>query len=488
MSLSERIKIRLEICYENFLDFLGQSAFRKPLLMLVGVGVIMTLKNSRHSIASFKRSYMPSFASKWSSPNQFSPYGSTSAYNSYGSSPSYGSASSYGGTTGAYGNAGIGAKTPLGAQYGGGSMATGSMSAPYGGATSNASPYQQRPQQSYGQTGGAMAQTTSTFGNNLRGTTQISASFSTSRLVDQHGQNVQVAQGGLFQDYGGITSFMGQIDTVSAMESLSSVQQILNSPGNGKVLVVDGGGSFNGAVLDELTATAGQRNGWKGVIINGVVRNADELKKIQFGVKAIGAHLSVGQQSNSQRGSPLSFGGVNFTPGSWIYADQDGIIVSPTSLNVGGGGGTLMANNSFGGSPGIQQANTFSSMQGNNYSSGGIAGRSSSTYGQTSQQLSAPRTNTSFGGGAQQQPFQQQRPIGASTSFGGGGGLGQQYQAGSKPAAQRGYTSTSYGKGASPYGNTSSYFGGQKRKKPSKKTLLGLLFLVCVLAWNFLGD
>jgi regulator of ribonuclease activity A len=353
MSLSERIKIRLEICYENFLDFLGQSAFRKPLLMLVGVGVIMTLKNSRHSIASFKRSYMPSFASKWSSPNQFSPYGSTSAYNSYGSSPSYGSASSYGGTTGAYGNAGIGAKTPLGAQYGGGSMATGSMSAPYGGATSNASPYQQRPQQSYGQTGGAMAQTTSTFGNNLRGTTQISASFSTSRLVDQHGQNVQVAQGGLFQDYGGITSFMGQIDTVSAMESLSSVQQILNSPGkdvknrtsvlqtyacvkielmilmnlflftgNGKVLVVDGGGSFNGAVLDELTATAGQRNGWKGVIINGVVRNADELKKIQFGVKAIGAHLSVGQQSNSQRGSPLSFGGVNFTPGSWIYADQ----------------------------------------------------------------------------------------------------------------------------------------------------------------------
>jgi hypothetical protein len=166
---------------------------------------------------------------------------------------------------------------------------------------------------------------------------------------------------------------------------------------------------------------------------------------------------------------------------------QDGIIVSPTSLNVGGGGGTLMANNSFGGSPGIQQANTFSSMQGNNYSSGGIAGKSSSTYGQTSQQLSAPRTNTSFGGGAQQQPFQQQRPIGASTSFG-GGGLGQQYQAGSKPAAQRGYTSTSYGKGASPYGNTSSYFGGQKRKKPSKKTLLGLLFLVCVLAWNFLGD
>ncbi len=83
---------------------------------------------------------------------------------------------------------------------------------------------------------------------------------------------------------------------------------------------------MNGAVFDSSMARSAQQNGWGGIIINGVVRNAEELKSIPFGVKAIGAHLSPGMQQSvggvPQRGTPSSFGGVNFNPGSWVYADK----------------------------------------------------------------------------------------------------------------------------------------------------------------------
>jgi regulator of RNase E activity RraA len=78
-----------------------------------------------------------------------------------------------------------------------------------------------------------------------------------------------------------------------------------------------------------MVATA-QQNGWKGIIINGVVRNAEQLKTMSFGVKAIGAHPSLGQQMNGQKVLSLSFGGVTFTSGSWVYVDK----VSLTNLFV----------------------------------------------------------------------------------------------------------------------------------------------------------
>lgn len=92
--------------------------------------------------------------------------------------------------------------------------------------------------------------------------------------------------------------------------------------GNGKVLVVDGGGSYNGGIFDSNMAAAAQRNGWKGILINGAVLGAEQLRNVQFGVKAIGANPSPGQQMNGQRGIPLSFAGINFTSGAWIYADK----------------------------------------------------------------------------------------------------------------------------------------------------------------------
>lgn len=213
-SLRERVQIQLEIYYENLLDFMGHSALRKPLMILAGIAVVFTLRNSRSTISSLKRNYLSPFGSKWSSSNQFSVYGtpaSTGGYggstysNSYGSSsyssPSYGTSSSY-------------------SSYNSGAS-------PYASAPGG-SPYQQ-----VGSNSGYATSTSSYANGNLRGTQSTSPSlgFSTSSLVDQYSSSVQVAQGGLFHDYGMSTQFMGQIETVMAVESPNHIQQILNSPG-----------------------------------------------------------------------------------------------------------------------------------------------------------------------------------------------------------------------------------------------------------------
>ncbi len=216
-SLRERVQIQLEIYYENLLDFMGRSALRKPLMILAGIAVVFTLRNSRSTISSLKRNYLSPFGSKWSSSNQFSVYGTTASAGGYGrstnsnsygsspySSPSYGSSSSY-------------------SSYNSGAS-------PYASAPGG-SPYQQ-----FGQVGSnsGYATSTSNYANgNLRGTQSTSPSlgFSTSSLVDQYSSSVQVAQGGLFHDYGMTSQFMGQIETVMAVESPKHIQQILNSPG-----------------------------------------------------------------------------------------------------------------------------------------------------------------------------------------------------------------------------------------------------------------
>ena len=85
---------------------------------------------------------------------------------------------------------------------------------------------------------------------------------------------------------------------------------------------MDGGGSQNSAIFDSNMVRTAQQNGWKGVIINGVVRNADSLASLPLGIKAIGTHPVKGQQTMGQTSVPLSFAGVNFSPGNYVYADK----------------------------------------------------------------------------------------------------------------------------------------------------------------------
>ena len=307
-SLTERIRIQFEILLESFSDFMGRNAMRKPLLMLAGVAVLMTMKNARYSINYMKTARLSPFKSKYAKTSGlFSPYGTATH-------PTTSSFSSNRATTGQYSGA-----SASGTSYGhpastfGAAGGTNGIPAPnrFGANNQGAAPG---------------------FGNNLRGTSAASpypgasssgvGGVSTSSLVDKYGAQVSVVQGGLFHDYGSSGTFSGQIDTVSAQDAPGFVEQTLRSPGAGKVLVVDGGGMSSGALFDASMVSVAQQNGWKGVIINGYVRNAPELQTMPFGVKALGTHPSKGMQNMGQRSGPLMFGGVNFTPGAYVYADK----------------------------------------------------------------------------------------------------------------------------------------------------------------------
>ena len=106
------------------------------------------------------------------------------------------------------------------------------------------------------------------------------------------------------------------------------MNHIIIITGNGRVLVVDGNGSLNGAIFDSAMVNIAQQNGWKGIILNGVVRDADTLKSMPFGIKAIGSHPVRGQQQGmGQTSVPVNVGGVSFTSGCWVYADKVSAII-----------------------------------------------------------------------------------------------------------------------------------------------------------------
>jgi len=108
---------------------------------------------------------------------------------------------------------------------------------------------------------------------------------------------------------------------------------MLETSGDGDVLVVDGDGSLNVALIGDAIAGLGARNGWSGVVINGAVRDSAVLREIEFGVKAVGTNPRKSKKEGTGASDLLvSFAGINFVPGHWIYCDEDGILVSAKKL------------------------------------------------------------------------------------------------------------------------------------------------------------
>ena len=144
-----------------------------------------------------------------------------------------------------------------------------------------------------------------------------------------------VVEPGLFQDYGGKTSFSGQIETIRCFESNPLVRKTLAEPGNARVLVVDGGGSARCAILGDMLATMAQENNWAGLIINGCIRDSAVIRTISVGVKALSTHPVKSIKTHmGERSVPVAFGGIEFVPGHWVYADSDGIVVNETELTL----------------------------------------------------------------------------------------------------------------------------------------------------------
>lgn len=139
----------------------------------------------------------------------------------------------------------------------------------------------------------------------------------------------------LFRDFGGRESFAGAISTVKCFEDNSVVKAALGEPGDGRVLVVDGGGSLRCALLGDMLAAMGRDNGWSGVLVNGAVRDVEITRTIDLGIRALAAHpVRSEKRGEGQRDVPVWFAGVNMHAGHHIYADANGIVVAQAPLPV----------------------------------------------------------------------------------------------------------------------------------------------------------
>lgn len=135
-------------------------------------------------------------------------------------------------------------------------------------------------------------------------------------------------------DLGGVPAFCGPAATVRCFENNPLVRAALGEPGGGRVLVVDGGGSMRCALLGDELAAMGARNGWAGVVVNGCVRDSKALKETPIGVRALGTHpLKSSKRDPGLRDVPVTLGSTVVEPGDYVYADEDGIIVSDEPLS-----------------------------------------------------------------------------------------------------------------------------------------------------------
>ena len=151
----------------------------------------------------------------------------------------------------------------------------------------------------------------------------------TADLVDEHGEALQSCDLQLRQ-YGARASFAGAISTIRCHQDNALVKSTLNSPGEGRVLVVDGAGSLHTALMGDLIAAAAVRNGWSGVVVNGAVRDVTALRELDLGVKALGSNPRKSAKDGAgEVDVPVEFGGVRFVPGEQLVSDDDGIVVLP---------------------------------------------------------------------------------------------------------------------------------------------------------------
>ena len=136
-----------------------------------------------------------------------------------------------------------------------------------------------------------------------------------------------------FQSYGARRAFAGTLRTLRCFEDIGLMRNTVNQPGNGQVLVIDGGGSRARALFGDVMADIASRNGWAGLVIHGVIRDALEINGMAIGVKALGTVPRRGERTGAgEVDVPVSFGGITFTPGQRLVADEDGVIVLPLGL------------------------------------------------------------------------------------------------------------------------------------------------------------
>lgn len=159
-------------------------------------------------------------------------------------------------------------------------------------------------------------------------------SLMTTDLSDAHPE-AQVCEP-LFRDFGGRVQFHGPIKTLKLFEDNALLRATLETPGEGRVLVVDAGGSARCAVLGGNLGALAVKNNWAGLLVFGYIRDSEEIAAQAVGVKALGAHPRKSEKGlhSAQADRVVSFAGVTFRPGAWLYADADGVVVSEQPVHA----------------------------------------------------------------------------------------------------------------------------------------------------------
>lgn len=154
----------------------------------------------------------------------------------------------------------------------------------------------------------------------------------TADLCDAHPDKARVCQIA-WRSFGQVAAFSGPIHTLSVLDDNALVRATLERPGRGHVLVVNGGGSMKRALVGDNLARLAIDNGWAGIVVHGAIRDSAVIDTLAVGIKAVGTcPLRADKDGIGEDDIPTSFGGVIFSPGHWLYADADGVILSPERL------------------------------------------------------------------------------------------------------------------------------------------------------------
>ncbi|GAB6070616.1 putative 4-hydroxy-4-methyl-2-oxoglutarate aldolase [Thiomicrorhabdus hydrogeniphila] len=150
-------------------------------------------------------------------------------------------------------------------------------------------------------------------------------------ICDQHRDILQVANP-VFKSYGGCQRVAGMIETLKIFRENSQFWEVLRTPGNGRILFVDAAADY-GAVMGDKMAIIAVENGWKGIVVNGYIRDIAIIKTLPLAVWALGSCPMKGKMnSKAEQSVALKFHGLDIQPGMFAYADEDGILITPDSL------------------------------------------------------------------------------------------------------------------------------------------------------------
>lgn len=158
--------------------------------------------------------------------------------------------------------------------------------------------------------------------------------YNTSELCNIYADLVDVVDP-IFSNYGGRSSFGGQVVTIKCFEDNGLIGQIVKTSGKGKILVIDGGGSTRRALIDIFIAEEAEKNNWEGIVCFGSVRDVDALEDIDIGIQClVSIPVGASDEGIGEGDVAINFGGVTFLPEDHLYADNTGIILSPEPLDI----------------------------------------------------------------------------------------------------------------------------------------------------------